>query len=1135
MNARDSDPRDDSVADWLEAYDEALAADLPPSAAPPSVSPEMLTRLEGLQSVLQRLHHDRQIADTWVQEIVPTIREDTQPIRSLGRFRILHELGRGGCGIVFLAWDPRLHRQVALKVPHPWALLTPDFRQRFVQEARAAAGLDHPNIVPVFETGEVGPVPYIASAYCPGPTLAAWLREQSAPVAVRDAASLVAQLADAMHYTHGRGILHRDLKPGNVMLVGGGAPSGDAQRSMQGITGGGTCNESALKIEDPERREVTPTTHHPPLTTHQPRITDFGLAKLLESDDNHTRSGAVLGTPRYMAPEQANGRLGAISPASDVYSLGAILYELLTGRPPFQEESDHATLLAMLSDEIVRPTCLRRDLPRDLETICLKCLEKQPERRYAGAGALLGDLRSFLAAEPILARPVSTLERLWRRARRHPLSATLFASTSLAAGGLLVGGAWHVRVLSREHAARMAMRVEADEAVEAERQAIRRTEELRRRRLVFARALPDAQRALQAGDPTRSFNLLDDLRPLAGQTDLRGFEWYYLRQKCLELGIVLSSDQGDTTAVAYSPDGQTLAWANAEGTICLADPDTGRVPTRFSAHRSKIRRIAFSPGRRTLASISDDGTVKTWDPATGEPRATLHGHTAPVVCMAFSPDGSTLATGSDDNVVILWDVARQRARARCIGHTGHVQAVAFAPDGKSLVSAAHRDDLRIWDAAIGTLHRTVGNSGHTAASLTYAPAGRLLFVADNANRVQVWNTTTWTPSFTLPGLDVQVRQVVFSPDGRTLAVTSAVGTGTDFVVRIWDVSSRKSWASFKYDREIWDLAFAPDSATLALVGPDGKLRLWQPARSVPPARQLTHSPSEAWSVAFSPDGKTAVSGGDRLPGVSDSLKFWDVASGKRIWSASRHDALVSCVAFSPDGKHVASGSYDRTVRLWDPATGKERLVLRGHKGDLRCLAFSPDGQLLASGDKGHLVCLWDVSTGRLLQELKGHDGEVRGAAFVSEGRNLVTAGGDKTVRVWDVTTGKQLRVFHDAAGICALAVSPDGRTAVSGNKSGQVKSWDLVSGEERVLRGQHQKEVWAVAYSPDGRTVASAGLDQIIRLWEPVTGYELLSLPGHEGQINSLAFSPGGDLLASASHDGTVKLWRAPAERRRER
>ena len=419
MTDRPGDPdREEAFASWLAACDDALAAGAP--TLPPEldeVPAELRPRLNRQVAWCRLVRQLWPLADTLDGSTRPPSGRspsaegpaEDEPLSQLGRFLIRRELGRGAYGVVFLAYDPQLRRDVALKVPRPEALLTPELRARFRHEAQAAAGLDHPNLVPVFDAGEEGSICYIASAYCPGTTLAAWLKRRERPVPIRTAARLVATLAAAVEHAHRKGVLHRDLKPSNVILT---TPAGPDAASDD------------LDLA--------------------PRVTDFGLAKLLECGPeaaptvDQTRSGAILGTPAYMAPEQAGGQSRSVGPPADVYALGVILYEVLTGRAPFQAETPLDTLLLVRTQSPVPPGRLRPGIPRDLETICLKCLNKDPHRRYAAAGALAEDLERFLAGQPIRARPTPAWERAWKWARRHPVVATLAGVSSLAALAVVV-------------------------------------------------------------------------------------------------------------------------------------------------------------------------------------------------------------------------------------------------------------------------------------------------------------------------------------------------------------------------------------------------------------------------------------------------------------------------------------------------------------------------------------------------------------------------------------------------------------------------------------------------------------------------------------------------------------------------
>lgn len=435
MAAHDQELRDDELAGLMAACDEMLATGLPVSALSSIHVPEELQqRLNDDLALVKRLRRLRppSIFDTPRQPLdatLPIQQSGDTSLPALGRFRIVRELGAGGFGCVFLAHDPSIGRDVALKVSRAGMLATVADRQRFRHEALAAGRLDHTNIVPVYESGEVGPVCYIASAFCPGMTLAAWLQKRSEPLQWREAAQIVIVLAQAVQHAHSRGVLHRDLKPANILLS-----------ELPNDT------DSADSISERVRSL---------------KITDFGLAKITDEHTEQTRSGVVLGTASYMAPEQAEGKSREVGTGADVYSLSAILYELLTGRPPFVAESQLATLQQVREGEPVAPRRLNPRVPRDLETICLKCLQKQPQRRYSTASALAEELQRCLAGEPILARPVSASERAWKWARRRPAAAVLVCVSVFSVIALLAGFVWHDRRLYGALKATEAQRQEA--------------------------------------------------------------------------------------------------------------------------------------------------------------------------------------------------------------------------------------------------------------------------------------------------------------------------------------------------------------------------------------------------------------------------------------------------------------------------------------------------------------------------------------------------------------------------------------------------------------------------------------------------------------------------------------------------
>jgi hypothetical protein len=550
---RPADTPHEGVDSLAAAWDEVLTDG---AGEGPDVPGELRSRIEkGLACARLLRRHWGEPPDTAEYEgssAAPAAAAE-HPVQCLGRFEVRGVLGSGGFGIVYLAYDPLLGREVALKLPRPQALLTPELRQRFQQEARAAAGLDHPYLVPVYEAGEIGPFCYIASAYCPGPTLASWLRDHGEPAPARAAADLVRRLAEGVEHAHQRGVVHRDLKPANVLLtVGGRGPVGD------------------------------PAAPHAPLV---PRITDFGLAKCPGSGEpGLTASHTILGTANYMAPEQAAGDKG-VGPACDVWALGAILYELLTGRPPFLGATQLDTLDQVRSQEPVPPARLQPKCPRDLETVCLKCLRKEPRQRYAGAGELAADLGRFLAGEPVRARPVGRPERLARWGRRHPAVAGLLAALALALAAGFGGVTWKW--------------LEADAAAGARAAALRQEEEERRRKeealgkaeaSLYLLSITQADRDWQEDRVARAEQLLDACPP-----GLRGWEWDYLKRLCNSHRLTFAGHAAPVCCVAYAAAGRLAASGDSRGGVCLWDAKTGRQVRAFALrNRNSVSGVALS-------------------------------------------------------------------------------------------------------------------------------------------------------------------------------------------------------------------------------------------------------------------------------------------------------------------------------------------------------------------------------------------------------------------------------------------------------------------------------------------------------------------------------------------------------------
>jgi WD40 repeat protein len=1072
-------PLDEAFLAYLAEYDEALAASGLQALAPePPAATPFRERLRRAQICLQLLERDRRERSP---ALLPNPGESVLPpglvfdpatgTGQLGRFQLLRMLGAGGFGIVYLAQDPLLGRLVALKVPRPETLLTPELRQRFLREARAAARLNHPHIVPVFDTGGIGPVCYIVSAYIPGGTLAQWLSAQTTAVPVRGAARLIATLADAVQHAHAQGILHRDLKPSNILL---------------------------------EAATNTPTN-----PAHNlgfiPRLTDFGLARLqdqelaedgiprenpataLSGKEEETASGAMLGTPKYMAPEQANGRRADLGPHTDVYALGAILYEMLTGRPPFKGATVLETLEQVRLREPVPVRWLQPKVPRDLETVCLKCLDKDPRKRYASAKALAQDLECWLNGEPIQARRSRACERGYRWIRRNPVVAALSGLVLLTFLGGFAGVAWQWRQTQ----------VALDRA---------------ETNLYFQR-ISLADHEAQVGNTDRGEMLLELCPPA-----LRHWEWHYLKRRCYADWLRLAGHTDLVRCVAYSADSTRLASSSNDRTVRVWDTTTGRELLTLCGHAAWVNTVVFHSDGQRLVSASEDGTVKVWDAADGRELRSLD-HRYGFAFVTLSPDGQFFGVLQGEGLTVH-DLETGQSATTIPGRIPARWGVAFSPDGRRVASVLNAC-LRIWDVRTGQEVHLLHKSMLGVYSLAFSPDGRRLFVSQFEGRyptLKVWDATTGEEVPQSLNTPLTVIAFALSPDGQSILTG-----GNEGAVKVRDTTTGKDMHAMRtFTDPVVSLAFRPDGQGLAAAaGRDVWLRAWSGQKDQGPTTIRGHA-GEVASVAFSPDGSRLASCGE-----SDQVKVWDARTGQPVLGLTAPARGYSVMAFSPDGHRLLAIGRDGTVYSWDMASSQATPPLQVPNSELTDVTFSPDNRHLATAGRDRAVRVWDAATGQEVLTCGGHEAGVLGVRFSPDGRRLASAGSDATVRLWDATTGQEVLTLrgHESY-VQSVAFHPGGRLLASASTDETVRLWDVAVGREVAKLKGHTGPVRGLSFSPDGRRLASAGEDGTVRLWDVATGQEALSLLD-PGKVRGVAFSPDGWRLATASSDGTVKLWDA--------
>jgi WD40 repeat protein/HEAT repeat protein len=1056
-------------------------------------------------------------------------------IRYFGDYELLEEIARGGMGVVYRARQVSLNRDVAVKL-----ILAGEFAgsrdvKRFRLEAEAAANLDHPNILPIYEVGEHAGHQYFSMKLVEGGSLA-----QRPRVATRGlaAAKLVATVARAVHYAHQRGILHRDLKPANILLDADGTPY----------------------------------------------VTDFGLARKIEGESGLTQSGALVGTPSYMPPEQARGEK-RVSTAADVYSLGAILYEALTARPPFRAETVLDTVLQVIEKEPQHPRSLNPSADGDLSVIALKCLEKDPAKRYASAAALADDLDRWANGEPIVARPAPAWEKGWKWAKRHPAAAALLATCALALAAGVTGLAIsRERIAAEQLATRAALR-DRTEALDQRTAALNEIANLLKREqdargatvVALGQVKEEQARTKDALEGQRRAAYLSDIalsasewagnRPLRSSqlldscpADLRGWEWHHLQRVAHAAERDFGELDGITSLGRFTPDGKRLLTWDPSG-VRLRDFATGKVVRAFTGHEYDVFAAALSPDGKRAASAAAEtlyvgetrkSEVIVWETDTGRPIRTFAADHRGVDSLAYSPDGKLLATVGGDRTARLWAADGSKELHRWTlppdPAGSFAPTLAFSPDGKRL--AVGGATTYVWDVETkAELHTLKGESRPT-----FSPDGRLMATIRGPAELVVRDAASGAETFAQRFDAVALMALAFAPDGKRVAVG-----GMDGIVRTWDLAAKAEGQVIRGQQGwVMGLAFSPDGTRLMTSVGDPVFTLFEGLAG----RSATPPAVRVWDVARGQDYRLLIGSAKVFaahPKAAEvavasgkEVAFYEPLGGAKLRSFTPAPEEITALAYSPDGatlalawsvppkkgKEISPGAYEthpvkapHRVQLFDAATGKPKAEPHAQEISILRTQFSPDGSLLATTGWGKTLTLIDAATGKVTASLEGAEGGNTHLAFGPNGLLVRATTGhvawsqlepekrfDGVIEVWDTTARKRLRTVSAGKGLCnAVALSPDGLLLAAAVED-TVALVRLDNGEQKTL----PTAAHTLAFTPDGQRLV-AGTPVGVKFWDPQSGRDILTLGNTSvggGNTSQVAFAKPDGLVLVSEADG---------------
>ena len=982
----------------------------------------------------------------------------------IGPYKLLQPLGEGGFGTVWMAdqMEP-VKRRVALKIIK-MGMDTKEVIARFEQERQALAMMDHPNIAKVFDAGatQYGR-PYFVMELVRGVPITAYCDERKLSVAERLA--LFIDVCHALQHAHQKGIIHRDLKPSNLLVTAG---DGDAP---------------------------------------VPKIIDFGVAKAMDralTDKTlFTQFDQMIGTPAYMSPEQAGAGPMDIDTRSDIYSLGVVLYEMLTGKPPFdpmdlhragheemrrvireQEPPRPSTRLSTLQEvdltgiaagRHVEPGKLAAIVRGDLDWIVMKALEKDRTRRYETANGLAMDIQRHLASEPVLARPPSVGYQVQKFVRRNRLAVFSSAAVALA---LFIG-----IVLSTREAGR---------AQRAERLAEIRLDEVGTEKEAKDQALKKSREQLR---------LMSRSDQAVAQNHFLNNQW---SEGIAYLGRAIQNDPDNQPAKKHL----WSALINEQG---QRDP----LPELILSHGALVRMASFSANGRRILTASHDKTAQIWDTGSGQAIGAAMIHGGQVYAAIFNSDGTRVVTGSEDKTARIWDAATGQPIGVPMQHDGLVVSVNFSPDGTRIVTASEDKSARIWDAFNGqpVTAPLVHEGG--VESACFNSDGTQVVTASRDKTAHLWDAKSGQPV----GIPLRHRSVIwyvsYSPDGTRVVTASGDGTG-----QIWDVASGKPvGATLQHNDQVWTAKFSPDGTRVLTASDDKTARMWDAATGLAIGNPMRHDDQIRPGASFSSDGTRVITAS-----FDKTARIWDAASGQPIGLPMRHDAPLWDASFSAGGTRIVTAGFDKTARIWDAASGSPAGVPMRHRGAVRSATFSHDGTRIITASADGAARLWAEANGLSLGVLIRHRGPVWDASFSPDDTRVVTASLDKTARIWNAANGQAVGkpLQHDAQ-VVSASFSADGRRVVTASGV-TARIWDAISGQLVGIPMKHEGGIVTASFSSDGKRVVTSSYDKTARIWDADSGKPIGIPLRHQAPLCSASFSPDGKRVVTCSFDDTAAL-----------